>query len=82
MFMKKQIGSLVLACVAAIAFAGCATSHHTTAWDYKIVEGNNASAIEAQLSKLSTDGWIVVSSSSSAHEGTSPDIVVILKHHR
>jgi hypothetical protein len=81
--MKKYILSLLLAGIAAIAFTGCATAHHSAAWDYKIVEGNHAPTMEAELSRLGSDGWVVVSSSSTVDaNSTSPKVVVILKHHK
>lgn len=78
--MKKQIDTLALACIAAILFAGCATSHRLTGLDYKVIEGNDPGSIEQQLSRLGRDGWVVVSSSSSATAGNiPPEIVVILR---
>ena len=77
---------MVLACSAAIAFAGCTTMHHAAPWDYKIVEGNNVNYVETELNKLGSNGWIIVSSSSSAKTTATsidfPDIVVILKRHK
>ena len=81
--MKKQIDTLALACITAIVFVGCATSHGLTGLDYKVIEGNDPNKIDQQLSQLGRDGWVVVSSSSSATAGNiPPEIVVILRRNK
>jgi hypothetical protein len=69
---------------AAILASGCATSHyHSTAWDYKVVEGNSASVIEESLRKLGNQGWVVVSSSSAYDPNcAAPTVTVILKRNK
>jgi hypothetical protein len=75
---------MIVLCSAAMLASGCATCHtHSKAWDYKVVEGDSPGAVEAALSKLGSDGWIVVSSSSAMPQTSmSPEIVVILKRHK
>jgi len=58
--MKKHVLCLLQVCAAAIIFAGCATSRHSTQWDYKIVYGPGG--LEQQVRKAAGDGWEVVSS--------------------
>ena len=80
--MRKKTGSLLLACTAMIALAGCATPHHASAWAYKVVEGNYPPNLESELNQLGADGWVVVSSSSAPDpNSTNPKVVVILKRH-
>jgi len=77
--MKTQIRGLALACVAAFIFTGCATAHHPTAWDYKIIYGNvtgrpsRLPALETQLDQAGADGWQVAS---SGNEDGLPFIVL------
>jgi hypothetical protein len=79
--MKKQISSLLLACAVAFIFTGCATEHHSTAYDYKIIRGNlgghNSSLppLERQLDQAAKDGWQVVTASGGDTDGA----MIILK---
>ena len=58
--MKKHVLCLSQVAAAAIVLAGCATSHRSTAWDYKIVYGPGG--LEQQIRNAAGDGWEVVSS--------------------
>ena len=59
--------------------SGCATGyHHAIAWDYKVIETTPLS-LEAELGKLSADGWSVVSSSATIEPPKAARVVVILK---
>jgi len=81
--MKKKISSLGLACAVVAVVAGCATPRHLAACEYKVVEGNDAPRLEAELSRLGSEGWMVISSSSATDpNSTSPRVVVILKRHK
>jgi len=51
--MKKQIGSLLLACAIALVFTGCCTAHHAGRWEYQTRDGLS----DADLNKLVADGW-------------------------
>ena len=69
--MKNQITSLILASAVALAFAGCATEHHSTAYDYKIIKGSiqtrmpsGATSLDQKLDQATAEGWQVVSSGS------------------
>jgi hypothetical protein len=63
--MKREFLSALSVCAAAFVFTGCATSHHSTAWDYKIISGglgNDAMhPLQAQLEQAVAAGWEVVS---------------------
>jgi hypothetical protein len=82
--MKKQISSLLLACAVALVFTGCATEHHSTAYDYKIITGrlgghsSTLPPLETQLSQAAADGWQVVTMSG----GDSDSAMIILKKHK
>jgi hypothetical protein len=79
--MKNTL--MIVLCSAAILVSGCASSHtHSAAWDYKVVEGYVATAVEKQLNQLASEGWIVVSSSSSVDSNMSYRVLVILKRHK
>ena len=72
--MKSNILNSALACALALAFAGCASRHTSTAWDYKIIRGGlsrNAMAapLEPQLQQAATEGWEVVSSGGDGTTG-------------
>jgi protein involved in sex pheromone biosynthesis len=58
--MKKHIA---LGLVASTLFlAGCCTSHHSTAWEYKTsVEFNGQVTLDEKLNKLAVDGWTIQS---------------------
>jgi hypothetical protein len=67
--MKKQITSLILASATALVFTGCATQHHSTAYNYKIICGpvespmatGNPPMLGEQLDQAAAEGWEVVS---------------------
>jgi hypothetical protein len=80
--MKSPFLSFVSVCTLSLLLVGCAsTSHHQTAWEYKIVPMvfdrnpgaigpmerrlNEASHAEKSLNDLATQGWVLVSESSS-----------------
>jgi protein involved in sex pheromone biosynthesis len=68
--MKKSIALLFAA--STLLFAGCSTTHHHTAkWEYKTVEAREGEQ-DAIISKLTGDGWRVVSF--SATEG-QPNVI-------
>ena len=72
--VKSNILHSALACALAFAFAGCATSHNSTAWDYKIIRGGlsrNAlvAPLEPQLQQSAAEGWEVVSSGGDGTTG-------------
>lgn len=72
--MKKQIVNLLLACAIALVFTGCATAHHSRAWDYKMIHGGisrNAMPppLEPQLQQAVREGWEVVSSGGDGSMG-------------
>jgi protein involved in sex pheromone biosynthesis len=57
--MKKHIA---LGLVASTLFlAGCCTSHHSTAWEYKTAEVIPDAAHDANINKLAVDGWTIQS---------------------
>jgi protein involved in sex pheromone biosynthesis len=58
--MKKHIA---LGLVASTLFlAGCCTSHHSTAWEYKTsLESNGNAPLDEKLNKLAVDGWMIQS---------------------
>jgi hypothetical protein len=66
--MKKQITSLILAVATALVFTGCATEHHSTAYNYKIIcgpvetpmAGGNPLMLGEQLDQAAAEGWQVV----------------------
>jgi hypothetical protein len=64
--MKRQISSLLLACAVALIFTGCATEHHSTAYDYKIIRGHVSGQpsklppLKQQLDQAASEGWQVV----------------------
>jgi hypothetical protein len=69
--MKKQITSLILASAVVLVFTGCATEHHSTAYDYKIIKGpiqvtmaSGAPNLDQKLDQATAEGWQVVSSGS------------------
>ena len=58
----KNIVALILA-TGTLFIAGCCTSHHPKACDYKVVSTNQGGPdLEAQIKKAAADGWTVVSS--------------------
>ncbi len=79
--MKKQIGSLLLACVVTLVFSGCATEHQSKAYDYKIITGrlggrsSSLPPLETQLAQAAAEGWQVVTASG----GDSDSAMIILK---
>jgi hypothetical protein len=66
--MKKQIISLILAGATALVFTGCATGHHSKAYDYKIICGpveapmatGTPLMLGEQLDRAAAEGWEVV----------------------
>jgi len=71
-------------CGALLAFTGCATSPHTTAWEYRIVEGwtrqPERAELEKQLNEAGKAGFVIVSTATLPAEPNSyPKTVVILK---
>jgi hypothetical protein len=63
--MKKHIA---LGLVASTLFlAGCCTSHHASAWEYKKVYSLD------QLNKAAADGWVVASYSAYTGVEVSPN---------
>jgi len=82
--MKRQTISLLLACAVAFVFTGCATQHHSAAYDYKIIHGNLGGRnsmlppLETQLTQAAADGWQVVTASG----GESDSAMIILKKHK
>ena len=75
--MKKQITSLILASATALVFTGCATEHHSTACNYKIIRGpigvpmasGNPQMLEKQLDQAAAEGWQVVSAAYDPNAG-------------
>jgi hypothetical protein len=82
--MKKQTISILLACAVALVFTGCATEHHSTAYDYKIIRGtigghsSSLPPLETQLDQAAADGWQVVTASG----GDTDSAMIILKKHK
>jgi hypothetical protein len=81
--MKKQIISLILVGATALVFTGCATEHHSTAYNYKIITGpadvpmasGNPPMLQQQLDQAAADGWQVV----AAGGGNGWPIIVLKK---
>ena len=73
-YMKKSLAAMM---VAALLACGCATSRNGN-WNYKVIEAY-PDRLEQQLSTLSQEGWIVVSSSATKDANEKPKVVVILK---
>ncbi len=77
--MKRQTFTLFLSCVVALVFLGCATTHHTTAYDYKIIKGRLGGRgsifppLEQQLEQAVAEGWDVVT---AAVEETHPILIL------
>jgi hypothetical protein len=74
--MKIQTISLLLAGAVALVCTGCATAHHSTAYDYKIISGHLGTSLpplEQQLDRAAADGWQVVS---AADDNGMPFIVL------
>jgi len=78
--MKCKLAPLLIAIASSFLLVGCAT----TQWEYKVFTGYlyESSALEKKLNQYSSEGWTVVSSSTSQVENTAPQIVVILKKHK
>jgi hypothetical protein len=79
--MKKHI---TLGLVVGTLFAaGCCTSHHATAWEYKIVSGHLAASppfvtskqpsLGDKISQAATEGWQVVSTGT---EDNTPFVIM------
>jgi hypothetical protein len=65
--MKKHIA---LGLVASTLFlAGCCTSHHAAAWEYKTAEVIPDAAHDANINKLAVDGWMIQSISQQQSGG-------------
>ena len=64
--MKRPIQSILLACVIALVFTGCAsTKGHSSIWEYKvIVATSGAVQLEREINKAATEGWEFVATSS------------------
>ncbi len=75
--MKTSI-ALLLA-VTGLFLAGCSTTHQAKIWDYKVVAEYVPSALEQALKQLGTEGWVVVSSTSSPNPPNPAQLIVILK---
>jgi len=74
---------MIVLCSAAIFVSGCAAPHsHAAAWEYKVLNAWVSADIEKQLNQLASDGWIVVSSSSTVEGSNTPRVLVILKRHK
>ena len=64
--MKKQTISLSLACAVALVFTGCATEHHSTAYEYKVIRMlAYPGETTKQLNDFAQQGWSVVTVSLS-----------------
>ena len=83
MLIDMKATLMIVLCSAAILVSGCATSHsHSTAWEYKVFDGYMPSDLENRLNHLGSEGWVVVSSSSSVSPPNSPQVLIILKRHK
>ena len=82
--MKTTV--MIILCSAAMFLSGCSTSHpHATAWEYKVVEMNDYSGkLEAKLNELASEGWVVVSASTTPRDVTTQVAYssIILKRHK
>jgi hypothetical protein len=78
--MRKPI-ALIFICTT-ILVTGCATSHHSSQWEYKTLQTHASGKLDSTLNELARDGWIVVSSSTSQNENSTPWIVIILKRQK
>jgi len=84
--MKKNIHGLLLAFTLALVVTGCATSNHSTAWDYSVqtVAGNvytknNEPVAQETINRMTQQGWHLVSASAAGEE---PKIVLVFKRHK
>jgi hypothetical protein len=59
----KNATALILA-TSTLFIAGCCTTHHAKAWDYKVIDVDfmHRRELESQIQKAAADGWVVVSS--------------------
>jgi Domain of unknown function (DUF4177) len=82
--MKKQIRCFLLASVLALAFTGCATSSHSSAWEYKVVtEYADATKLEAQINDITQQGWRLVSVAAGGGGPTTvPTTILVFKKHK
>ena len=83
--MKKLIRQFCLAAVAATIVTGCCTSRNGAAsWEYKVVASNvYEQTITKEINELASQGWIVVSiSTSSQGDSTVPRAVILLRRHK
>ena len=61
LFMKTKLQTL-LCLLSVVALMGCATApRHSTAWEYKIVQGQLVVGLQDQINKAAAEGWLFVS---------------------
>jgi hypothetical protein len=79
--MKSTL--MIVLCSIAIFSSGCATSHtHGSALEYKVLTGNYyAKDMEKKLDDLASEGWTLVTISTSPGDGPTavPYSYIVLK---
>jgi hypothetical protein len=80
--MNRKSKSLLVVVASALLMAGCCTSRHTAAWDYKVLRSydeSEHSSLEGELNRLGAEGWTVVSSSWVVDPPRAAHLIFVLK---